>query len=55
MTHVSPYAPNYEGRVPVDTGPGNVPVYRALKNPHVRALQLQDQRSFLHSEPYGTC
>ena len=27
-------APNYGGRVPVDTTPGPVPVYRALKNPH---------------------
>ena len=26
-------APNYGGRVPVDTVPGPVPVYRALKNP----------------------
>ena len=26
-------APNYGGRVPVDTTPGPVPVYRALKNP----------------------
>ena len=25
-------APNYGGRVPVDTAPGPVPVYRALKN-----------------------
>ena len=36
MTHVSPYAivdaPNYGGRVPVDTTPGPVPVYRALKS-----------------------
>ena len=27
-------APNYGGRVPVDTTPGPVTVYRALKNPH---------------------
>ena len=27
-------APIYGGRVPVDTTPGPVPVYRALKNPH---------------------
>ena len=37
MTHVSSYAivdaPNYGGRVPVDTAPGPVPVYRALKIP----------------------
>ena len=38
MTHVSPYAmvdaPNYGDRVPVDTAPGPVPVYRALRNPN---------------------
>ena len=39
MTCVYPYdiaahAPNCGGRVPVDTTPGPVPVYRALKNPH---------------------
>ena len=37
MTSVYPYdiaahAPNYGGRVPVDTTPGPVPVYRALKS-----------------------
>ena len=26
-------ASNYGGRVPVDTAPGHVPVYRELKNP----------------------
>ena len=35
MTHVAPYAivdaPNYGGRVPVDTTPGPAPVCRALK------------------------
>ena len=35
MTHVYPYAivdaPNYGGRVPVDTTPGPAPVCRALK------------------------
>ena len=35
---VCPYppvdAPNDGGRVPVDTTPGPVPVYKALKNPH---------------------
>ena len=47
MTHVSPYAtvdaPNYWGRVPVDT----TSLYR------VRALQLRNLHSFLHSEPPG--
>ena len=36
MTHVSPYdivdASDYGGRVPVDTTPGPVPVYRTLKS-----------------------
>ena len=28
-------APNYGGRVPMDTTPGPVPVYKALKNLHL--------------------
>ena len=44
MTHVSPYAivdaPNYGGRVPVDTTPGPAPVCRALKNlPDIPAVE----------------
>ena len=28
-------ASNYGSRIPVDMAPGPVPVYRALKNPHL--------------------
>ena len=51
--HVCPYplvdAPNYGGRVPVDTTPGPVPVYRALKHhlhPNATTESCQD-----HQEP----
>ena len=42
--HVSPCKPtdasNYGSRVPVDTAPGPVPVYRALKNlPFIPAVE----------------
>ena len=59
--HVCPYplvdAPNYGDRVPVDTAPGPVPVYRAQRIPthRVRALQLRRLRSVLYSEPHGNC
>ena len=51
--HVCPYplvdAPNYGGRVPVDTTSGPVPVYRALKNPlHPNATTESCQN---HQEP----
>ena len=49
-------APNYGGRVPVDTAPSPVPVYRALK----KTLTVSEHCNcetfavFLHSEPPGS-
>ena len=50
-------APNYGGRVPVDTTPGPVPVYRASKNPHspCQSTATAKPSQFLHSEPPGIC
>ena len=53
---IAAHAPNYGGRVPVDTTPCPVPVYRALKNPHQpnsTTESCQDHRSqrFLNRAP----
>ena len=44
-------------RVPVDTAPSPVPVYKALKNPHSTCKSTATARpsQFLHSEPPGIC
>ena len=38
-------APNYGSRVPVDTTPGPVPVYRALKNPPLNSWAARNEFS----------
>ena len=62
MTNVYPYdiaAHDYGGRVPVDTAPDPVPVYRALKitpSAHHRheLINLATSQQ-LWSEPHGIC
>ena len=43
-------APNYGSRVPVDTAPGPVPVYRALKSlPLIPAVKTDSYRPLLQT------
>ena len=53
-------APNYGDRVPVDTTPGPVPVYKALKSHPISssppwAHQPRDVTATVTSEPLGIC